>query len=96
LFDSVAWYNFKETYGKEMLESLDRTIVNHSEEKEFVINKLADFFKNSTPKEILAFANAEYPYMNRTAGMCMIFDEIIKESKEENAVKGKITRLAIA
>lgn len=65
LLQDCGWNNFKETYTADMMQSLNNIRINYIDSLTYVRTTLIDFFKDSCPKEVIAFANAEYPQYGR-------------------------------
>lgn len=64
---------------------------------ETVENKLIDFFKTSSPKELKALGNLNYPDCGHGGGIYRVMLEIINESEPTEPIKaqkkGKVTRI---
>ena len=69
--------------------------INRADELRTAENKLKEFFRISSPKEITALANVEYPQYGRGIRLNMILDEIIKGSNQrKKVIKDKIAKIA--
>ena len=88
VLNDSGWNAYKKTYTDGMMSCLNNIKVNYAEELFYIRGKIVEFFKTTTPKEFQALANAEYPYMGRTACLYALLDEILKE-ENQNLVVGK-------
>lgn len=85
----AGWDNFKGTYNSSIFYSLDVVRTKYNKTLKNAQNKLVDFMKTSTPKEMLALSNSEYPgYGSDCVRLQMLFDEII-EAPVGKGKKGK-------
>lgn len=94
--EDTGWNVFKETYTDGFLRSLNNIKNGYDTDITYVREKLLGIFKNSTPKEVQAVANAEHPYMGRVTSLHLLFEDLIKEQNPEIIFKNRAERTAIA
>lgn len=95
MYDACGWNNYGDSYTSDIITSMNNVKVNHADELRAAENKLKEFFRISSPKEITALANVEYPQYGRVIRLNMIMDEIIKGSNQrKKVIKDKIAKIA--
>lgn len=95
IFNKCGWNNFKDTYGADVLQALCNVVTNYSDDLDRVTGKLIDFFKGSSPSEIAALGNVEFPQYGRAIRFNMILDEVIKEEESgSKVIKDRIAKIA--
>lgn len=95
LISMCGWNNFKDTYGADVLQALYNVSTNYHDDLDDVKNKLVEFFQVSSPSEIAALGNVEFPQHGRAIRFNMILDEVIKDEGDSNKViKDRIAKIA--
>lgn len=82
LMKDAGWDAYKETYSDGFMASINNIKVSCGENLKDIRAKLLDLFKDSTPKEIKALANVEYPYVGRVTALHRLFVDLINETDE--------------
>ncbi len=80
IFKQSGWESYKDTYNADMMQSLWYIWRNNQDILSSAKRKLVDFFENSSPKEIKALGNIEYPDCGHGGGIYRIMMDIINES----------------
>lgn len=73
------WGHYKDTYNADIMQSLWYVNRNTQDSLQTSKNKLVAFFKTSTPKEIKALGNIEYPECGHGGGIYRIMLDIIND-----------------
>lgn len=94
LIEDCKWNNFKESYAADIIMSLGTIHSNHINNLSFARKNLIEFFENSSPKEIISIANAQYPQYGRKVGLNMLLEEIINESTKKSGMSNKVKNIA--
>lgn len=87
IFKKSGWDNFKESYSSCIMMGLYNIRMIYSKNIPKIENIIINFFKTSSPKEITALGNAEYPQYGPVVRINKILVEIIKSDNltESNA-----------
>ena len=93
VFRDSGWNNYKETYAADIMAGLNNMYIAHENELESARNKLVDFFKSSSPKEVISLANIEYPHIGRQIRLNMILDDIVSDKKKRPVVTGTMSKI---
>ena len=80
IFKQSGWEGYNDTYNADMMQSLWYVWRNNQDALIAAKRKLIDFFKNSSPKEVKALGNIEYPDCGHGGGIYRIMTDIINES----------------
>lgn len=80
IFKQSGWENYKDTYNADMMQSLWYIWRNNQDTLNSAKRKLIEFFKNSSPKEVKALGNIEYPDCGHGGGIYRVMTDIINES----------------
>lgn len=80
IFKQSGWENYKDTYNADMMQSLWYVWRNNQEMLTTAKRKLITFFENSSPKELKALGNIEYPDRGHGGGIYRAMMDIINES----------------
>lgn len=80
IFKQSGWESYSDTYNADMLQSLWYIWRNNQHNLITAKRKLIDFFKNSSPKEIKALGNIEYPDCGHGGGIYRVMIDIINGS----------------
>ena len=79
ILEDSDWGHHKDTYNADIMQSLWYVNRNTQDSLQTSKNKLVAFFKNSTPKEIKALGNIEYPECGHGGGIYRIMLDIIND-----------------
>lgn len=79
IFRESGWEDYKDTYNADIMQSLWYIWRNNKEMLNTTKDKLIDFFKTSSPKEIKALGNIEYPDCGHGGGIYRIMMDIIND-----------------
>ena len=85
MFKKSGWDNFKETYTADLIYGMYTTKVNNTECLKTAEKALVNFFIKSSPREVAALGNSEYPQYGRQVRINMILDEIIREGTKQSS-----------
>lgn len=80
IFKKSGWESYKDTYNADMMQSLWYVWRNNQDILVTAKRKLIDFFLNSSPKEIKALGNIEYPDCGHGSGIYRVMMDIINGS----------------
>lgn len=79
IFKQSGWEDYRDTYNADIMQSLWYIWRNNKEMLNTAKDKLIDFFKTSSPKEIKALGNVEYPDCGHGGGIYRIMMDIIND-----------------
>ena len=79
ILEDANWGHHKDTYNADIMQSLWYINRNSQDSLQTAKNKLVAFFKTSTPKEIKALGNIEYPECGHGGGIYRIMLDIIND-----------------
>lgn len=94
IFKQSGWEDYKDTYNADMMQSLWYVWRNNQDVLTMVKRKLIDFFANSSPKEIKALGNIEYPDCGHGGGIYRVMMDIINESDNVTAKTDKVVNMS--
>lgn len=80
IFKQSGWESYKDTYNADMMQSLWYVWRNNQDILTTAKRKLIDFFETSSPKEIKALGNIQYPDCGHGGGIYRIMMDIINGS----------------
>lgn len=80
IFKQSGWESYTDTYNADIMQSLWYVWRNNQDAINISKGKLIEFFKNSSPKELKALGNIEYPDCGHGGGIYRIMMDIINES----------------
>lgn len=84
------WDNFKDGYGSDLMTALGKIYFTHKAEIETIRERLCEFFIKSSPDELEALGNNNYPNLTRRARLDAILADIIKPASKNK----KVTKIA--
>lgn len=86
LIAEAGWNNFKDTYTDTMLNAFYNVYQNCQNNLPLAKERLVEFCKVTTPKEVVALANIEFPMYGDHSRVIFLFDTVIKENGKQNKV----------
>lgn len=93
IFKQSEWEGYNDTYNADMIQALWYIWRNNQDSLITVKRKLVDFFKISSPREIKALGNIEYPDCGHGGGIYRIMMDIINESSNVRTKIGENSKV---
>lgn len=81
IFRESGWEDYKDTYNADIMQCLWYVWRNNQSSLNTTKGKLVKFFKGSSPKEIKALGNIEYPDCGHGGGIYRVMMDIISGNK---------------
>lgn len=81
IFKQSGWEDYKDTYNADIMQCLWYVWRNNNDMLNSTKDKLIDFFKISSPKELKALGNIEYPDCGHGGGIYRIMMDIINDKQ---------------